>query len=66
MEIIVTYENKKNKLIFDNIPKVSELLNKLNINTETILIKINNEIEPENIKIKKEDKIEIIKIISGG
>ncbi len=66
MDIEVTYEGKKNRLNFDRIPKISELMDKLDINTETVLVKINNEIEPEDIRIKKEDKIEMIKIISGG
>lgn len=66
MDIDVTYEGKKNRLSFDRIPKISELMDALGINTETVLVKINNEIEPEDIKIKKEDKIEMIKIISGG
>ena len=66
MDIKVTYEGKINKLTFDKTPKISELLDALDINTETVLVKINNEIEPEDIKIKKEDKIEMIKIISGG
>lgn len=66
MDIEVTYEGKNNRLSFDRIPKVSELMDALDINTETVLVKINNEIEPEDIRIKKEDKVEMIKIISGG
>lgn len=66
MDIAVTYEEKKRKLDFKTCPKVSDMLKTLDINAETVIVKINNEVEPEDIKIKKEDKIEIIKIISGG
>ncbi|NOQ56050.1 MAG: thiamine biosynthesis protein ThiS [Nanohaloarchaea archaeon] len=66
MDIEVTYEGKKNRLNFDKVPKVSELMDRLDINKETVLVKINSEIEPEDIRIKKEDEIEMIKIISGG
>lgn len=66
MDIAVTYEGKKRKLDFKVSPKVSDMLKKLDINAETIIVKFNNEVEPEDIRIKKEDKIEIIKIISGG
>lgn len=66
MEIIIDYEDKKHRLTFEKPPKISELIDKLNINQESVLIKIDNEIEPEDIIIKKENKIEIIKIISGG
>ncbi len=66
MDIAVTYEGKKRKLDLKTCPKVSDMLKKLDINAETIIVKVNNEVEPEDIRIKKEDKIEIIKIISGG
>ena len=66
MDIAVTHEGKKRKFDFKVSPKVSDMLKKLDINAETIIVKVNNEVEPEDIRIKKEDKIEIIKIISGG
>ncbi len=66
MDIAVTYEGKKRKLDLKTCPKVSDMLKKLDINAETIIVKVNNEVEPEDVRIKKEDKIEIIKIISGG
>lgn len=66
MDIAVTYEGKERKLGFKASQKVSDMLKTLDINAETVIVKINNEVEPEDIKVKKEDKIEIIKIISGG
>ena len=66
MDIAVTYEGKKRKLDLKTCPKISDMLKTLDINAETVIVKINNEVEPEDIKVKKEDKIEIIKIISGG
>lgn len=66
MDIAVTYEGKERKLDLKASQKVSDMLKTLDINAETVIVKINNEVEPEDIKVKKEDKIEIIKIISGG
>ena len=66
MKITVTYEGKKRKLNLDIKSKVSDTLKALDINTETVIVKINNAIEPEDTTIKEKDKIEIIKIISGG
>ncbi|NOQ37355.1 thiamine biosynthesis protein ThiS [archaeon] len=66
MDIAVTYEGKKRKLKLDADLKVSDMLKTLDINAETVIVKVNNEVEPEDVRIKKEDKIEIIKIISGG
>jgi len=66
MDIAVTYEGKERKLDLKASQKMSDMLKTLDINAETVIVKINNEVEPEDIKIKKEDKIEIIKVISGG
>ena len=66
MDIAATYEGKRRKLDLKICPKISDMLKTLDINAETVIVKINNEVEPEDIRIKKEDKIEIIKIISGG
>ncbi|MCK5234935.1 MAG: MoaD/ThiS family protein [Candidatus Aenigmarchaeota archaeon] len=66
MNIAVTYEGKKRKLDLKTSPKVSDMLKTLDINAETVIVKVNNEVEPEDIRIKKENNIEIIKIISGG
>ncbi|MCK4808347.1 MAG: MoaD/ThiS family protein [Candidatus Aenigmarchaeota archaeon] len=66
MDIAATYEGKRRKLDLKTCPKISDMLKTLDINAETVIVKINNEVEPEDIRIKKEDKIEIIKIISGG
>ncbi len=66
MKIAATYEGKKREIDLDAGLKVSDMLKAVDINAETVVVKINNIIEPEDITLKKEDKIEIIRIISGG
>ncbi len=45
---------------------VGELLEELKINSETVLVSINNEISPETSSMKEKDSIEILKVVSGG
>ncbi|HLC90984.1 MAG TPA: MoaD/ThiS family protein [Candidatus Nanoarchaeia archaeon] len=45
---------------------VQELLHKLAINPETVLVVRNNEVLVEDETISKDDVIEILSVISGG
>ncbi|MEA3229739.1 MAG: MoaD/ThiS family protein [archaeon] len=62
----VIYEGKKKDIALSDSSKISDMLKKLSINTETVIVKVNGSIEPEDIRFKKDDNVEIIKIISGG
>ena len=42
------------------------LLKELNLNSETIIVTRNNEVLTEDEKISKNDKLEILSVISGG
>ncbi len=66
MEIDVGFEGDRTTLDFRVSPKVSEILDRMKINSETVLVKINGTIEPQDIHIKESDDIELIRIISGG
>ncbi|MCK5451833.1 MAG: MoaD/ThiS family protein [Candidatus Aenigmarchaeota archaeon] len=66
MDIAVKYENKDKNIEIDSNQRISDIMKKMDINAETVIVKVNGAIEPEDITLKKEDKIEIIKIISGG
>jgi len=46
--------------------KVEDMFNELNLNSETFLVKRNNEIIHECESLEEGDKIELIKVISGG
>ncbi|MCK5062543.1 MAG: MoaD/ThiS family protein [Candidatus Aenigmarchaeota archaeon] len=66
MDIAVKYENKDKNIEIDSNQRISDIMKKMDINAETVIVKVNGAIEPEDITLEKEDKIEIIKIISGG
>ena len=61
--------NGKVKIVLNN-SKLSELLKNLNIPIKKVAIELNQEIidkkKYNNIKIKKNDKIEIVHFIGGG
>ncbi|MFH0889623.1 MAG: sulfur carrier protein ThiS [Candidatus Aenigmatarchaeota archaeon] len=45
---------------------IESLLKELGINSETVIVSVNGEIVPESQKIRKNDRIEILKVVSGG
>mgnify|MGYP001617157880 CR=1 FL=1 len=45
---------------------IKEVLEKLKINPTTVITTKNNELVTEEEKIKKDDKIKILSVISGG
>ena len=61
--------NGKVKTVFSNL-KLSDLLKNLNIPIKKVAIELNQEIidkkRSNNIKLKKNDKIEIVHFIGGG
>ena len=61
--------NGKVKTVFSN-SKLSDLLKNLNIPLKKVAIELNQEIidkkRSNNIKLKKNDKIEIVHFIGGG
>ena len=61
--------NGKVKTVLNN-SKLSELLKNLNIPIKKVAIELNQEIidkkRSSNIKLKKDDKIEIVHFIGGG
>ena len=61
--------NGKVKTVLNN-SKLSNLLNNLNIPIKKLAIELNHEIihkkKTNNIKLKKDDKIEIVHFIGGG
>ena len=61
--------NGKVKTVLNN-SKLSDFLNNLNIPIKKVAIELNQEIidkkRANNIKLKKDDKIEIVHFIGGG
>lgn len=64
MEIFI--ERTKQTLKINYQGKVSELLKKLKINKEAVIIVRNNKIITLDQDVKNKDKIKILSVISGG
>ena len=60
----VTVDDKVIEVMADS--TVIDSLRQLNLNPEIFLVKRNNEIIHENEKLRENDKLELIKVISGG
>jgi thiamine biosynthesis protein ThiS len=46
--------------------QIANLLKKLKIRREEVVVKINGKLAPETIDVREKDKVEIIKVIFGG
>lgn len=45
---------------------VLELLQQINMNPETVIVSVNGKIVPEQTKLKMSDKVEVLRVVSGG
>ncbi|MFH1106175.1 MAG: sulfur carrier protein ThiS [Candidatus Aenigmatarchaeota archaeon] len=45
---------------------VAELLQKIGMNPETVIVSVNGNIVPEQTKLKKSDKVDVLRVVSGG
>ncbi len=66
VRVFIDRENKNKTLDLDNISIVADLLKKLNINPVTVIVSRNNELILEDEKLKNNDEIRILSVISGG
>ena len=66
MKIMAEFNDKNYEVTLKSNSSAEELLKKMKINSETVLISKNREILSEKEKLKDKDKIKILKIISGG
>lgn len=66
MEYKVDGKKKKTNLDIDEKLQVNKFLERVGENRESVIVKINGKIVTEFDYISKEDKIELIKIASGG
>jgi len=64
MKVFIEKENKKENIEFEG--DVKELLEKLDINTETVIIISNDQVVTENEKLKGDEEIKILSVVSGG
>ena len=66
IRVFVDKNNINKTLQLDNNTIVSDLLNELKINPVTVIVSRNNEWILEDEKLKNEDEIMILSVISGG
>ena len=68
MKINVFYdkENKEKTIELANNSSVKDLLAKMKINPVTVIVSKNDNIIPEDEKLKDKDTIRLISVISGG
>lgn len=64
MDVFLEADNKNKKLKFNG--TVTELLKKLNVNSETVLVAKNDELVTEDEQLSNNDKIKLLSVISGG
>ncbi|MBS3159898.1 MoaD/ThiS family protein [Candidatus Woesearchaeota archaeon] len=60
------YIDRGNRNIEITKESVQDILFELKINPTTVLVSVNNKLVDINYKVKQEDKVEILSVISGG
>ncbi len=66
MKIRVKLDSKKSEVEVAEGSTVEQVLEKLGINRETVLVRLNREICTEEEKLKPNDFIRIIRAVTGG
>jgi sulfur carrier protein len=66
MEVTVIHNKTKHKKEIQENTSVKELLDSMDISSETVVVKRNNEIIMDEENLQNEDIIEIIRVIYGG
>lgn len=64
--MVKVFIEKENKKINLKAKDIDEIMKKLNINKEEVIIVKNNELTPRNEKLKDTDEIKFLSVISGG
>jgi len=66
VNVFIDRKNKNTTLRLSQNSSVSDLLKKLKINPVTVIVSRNNELILENEKLRNNDEIKILSVISGG
>lgn len=66
VRVFIDRENRNATLELGNDAVVEDLFKKLNINPVTVIVSRNNELILEDEKLKNNDEIKILSVISGG
>jgi sulfur carrier protein ThiS len=63
VKVFIERENKKVNI---KAKDIDEIIKKLNINKEEVIIVKNDELTPNNVKLKEKDEVKFLSVISGG
>ncbi len=66
MEIYFEKENKTKKIVLKTPITLKELLKKLNVNLDSVILVKNDEICLEDEIVTNKDKIKLLSVVSGG
>ncbi|MGZ7047658.1 MAG: MoaD/ThiS family protein [Methanobacterium sp.] len=66
MEITVIYKENEYRKEIEGNTTIKEVLDSMNISSETVVVKRNNEIAIDEENLHDDDVIEVIRIIYGG
>ncbi len=66
MEITVIYQKNEHKKEIQENTTIKELLDLMNISSQAVVVKRNNEIVMDEENIHNKDIIEVIRVIYGG
>ena len=62
----IYYDKTREKQEMDFSGTVHELLDKLEINAETVVVTQNNTVVTDDTKLSNEDDVKILSVVSGG
>ena len=57
---------REEKIVNIKAKDIDEIIKKLNINKEEVIIVKNNELIPNNVKLNEKDEVKFLSVISGG
>lgn len=66
MNVSLVFGKIKKKLVLGSGATAHDALKKAGINSEMVLIKRNGEIIPDAEKLKDGDKLELLRVVTGG
>jgi len=66
MKVSVVFADNTKRVEMPKEAKAIDVVRKLRVNPETVIIKRSGEIILENETLKNNDRIELIKVVSGG
>lgn len=64
--ILMEVELNNNRQVISFSGTAIDLLKKLNVRREEVVIKVNGKLAPETTPLKDTDKVEIIQVVFGG